>query len=61
MSVLVIILVVLAVCLLCYLLNRITMTAFAHNVCYIVLAVLTLLFILWQTGLLSNLGTVRTH
>lgn len=62
MTILGIILLVLAVCFLCYLIARITMTPFARNVCYIVLAVLTLIFILWQTGLLANLGgPIRLH
>jgi hypothetical protein len=62
MTILWIIILVLAVCLLCWLIVRINMTPFTRNVLYIVLAVLTLVFILWQVGLLSNLGgPIRLH
>lgn len=54
MSVLGIILLILAVALLIYCVHRIEMTPFVRNVIYIALAVLTLIFILWQTGLLSG-------
>lgn len=57
MSILGIILLVLAVCFLVYLIQRIKMSDFARNVTYIILAVLTLLFVLWETGLISGLGT----